>query len=158
MATKRVKALRVNPIEETTAYRQAVRDIITNIEREFGETHIDIAESIGVCVGTISNASNKTVNLNPLYLNRLGQVYGAEFLNPFMELSDGVAQSRASGDIDPLPAVSLAVFKLCEIRSPSSEGGATETPSEQSRVLADLESARDDLTAKIVSIKRRLSA
>ena len=158
MASQPNNVLRVNAVEETAAYRAAVTQIILNIQREFEETHIDIAERIDVSVGTISNAANKKSDLNPLYLARLGKVYGSQVLNPYVALFGGRVEPIEGGESDPLPSITRAAYELASIRAPESQGGTTETASELSRVLPHLEHVRDDVTAKIVSIKRRLSA
>jgi len=158
MATNPHSVLRVNSVEETACYRNAVTQIILNIQREFEQTHIDIAERIDVSVGTISNAANKKTDLNPLYLARLGKVYGCQFLNPYVALFGGCVEPIAADDADPMPALTKAAYELAVIRSPDSQGGTAETLSELSRVLPTLEAAQGDVTAKIVSIKRRLAA
>ena len=158
MATNPLNVLRVNTVEETAAYRNAVTQIILNIQREFEETHIDIAERIDVSVGTISNAANKKTDLNPLYLARLGKVYGSQVLNPYVALFGGRVEPIEGGESDPLPSLTRASYELAAIRAPESQGGTAETPQELSRVLPHLEAVRDDVTAKIVSIKRRLAA
>ena len=158
MASQPNSVLRVNCVEETACYRNAVTQIILNVQRETGDTHIDIAERIDVSVGTISNAANKKSDLNPLYLARLGKVYGCQFLNPYVALFGGCVEPLGAADADPMPALTKAAYELAVIRSPDSQGGTSETLSELSGILPTLENAQADVTAKIVSIKRRLAA
>ena len=49
--------LRVNSVEERNDYRSAIARILLDIQRDTGATLIDIAEAIGVSLGTISNAA-----------------------------------------------------------------------------------------------------
>ncbi len=76
MASHPLKVLRINCAEEQTDYRNAVARVLLNVQRDFDLTLQDIAEKIDVSLGTISNASNKRNDLSPLYVQRLGRVFG----------------------------------------------------------------------------------
>lgn len=116
--------LRVNAAEEREDYRSAVAMVITGIQAETGATHIDIAEKIGVSLGTISNAANKKTDLCHTYLDRLGNAYGCHVLNPIAKRT-GARMVPLDPDetIDALPSTTAAIHKLAVARSPNSPGG-----------------------------------
>src|ERR1051326_3031481 len=71
------------------AFRSAVSTIIDDIQRSAAKeplSLVEIAESINVSLGTISNAKNRNASLSAEFLARLGQVYGAAYLNPYFAL------------------------------------------------------------------------
>ena len=152
-----LNVLRVNDVQETSDYQKAVAQIILNIQNATGHTYIQIGETISASLGTISNAANKKGVLNVLYLARIGQAYGAHFLNPYLALMGARAVALNAEEVDPLPSLTRATNVIAIARSPNSEGGINETPSEKSQMLPILEEAQNDLCAKIVSIKAALA-
>jgi hypothetical protein len=136
--------LRVNEVEEQTAYRRAVARIIDDIQR-FEERDgkslglVDIAEDIGVSLGTVSNASLQKTDLSPTYLTRLGKRYGAGYLNPYFALVDAQAaplENTLTSDI--LPMVMAVAHKIACARDPAGPGGVVEVPQEKAGYLPDL--------------------
>lgn len=117
MTEQSSNVLRVNASEETTAYRNAVAAILLDIQRERRLTLHDISETIGVSLGTISNAANKKGDLSPTYLKRLGQAFGAEMLDPFAALSGGRMVRLQPNEADPLPALLSLATALCQAQS-----------------------------------------
>lgn len=153
MATKPFNVLRVNSVEEQARYRQAVADVILGIQSEFGVTHLEIAEAINVSLGTISNAANKKADLSSIYLQRLGKVFGCQFLNPVAALYGSRHVPLHGRDTDILPLIARANLKISEARSPTSEGGVVETHRERLAYLPDLERLQAEVAAAIVEIK-----
>ena len=137
--------LRVNSISETAAYRKAVATIIRDIQRDHRDTDgkpmelLDIAENIGVSLGTISNAVNMKSDLNAIYLMRLGQKFGSGYLNPYLRMCDAQA-SPLDGSLtaDILPLVMAVGHKIAKARDPQGPGGAIEVPQEKAGYLSDL--------------------
>lgn len=125
--------------DETSEYRKAVRQIIDDIEREHDLNHIQLAESIDVSLGTISNAHNKKSDLCATFLMRLGRRYGAGFLNPYFRLMDAQA-SPLDGSLtaDILPLVMAVGMKIAKARDPQGPGGSIEVPQEKAEYLPDL--------------------
>jgi hypothetical protein len=151
--------LRVNSVEETAAYREAVAEILRNILNDHGTVLVDIAEAIDVSLGTISNAFNKKSDLSPTYLARLGQRYGPHTLDPFARLIGGrVVPVEAAGTDDVLPFIAMANYRVAQARSPMSPGGMVETLGEQLAMLPDLRALRRELDALIGRIEDRRAA
>lgn len=147
--------LRVNCVEEQAHYRNAVADILLCIQRESGHTHIQIAETIDVSLGTISNAANKKCDLNATYLKRLGERYGAHCLNPYFALMGARAVPLDGGNVlDILPQLMRCGTSIADARHPNSQAGCTETHTEKLGYLPQLESLQADLAALIVSIRK----
>jgi hypothetical protein len=148
--------LRVNAVEEETAYLLAVHRIIAGILAEkAGRTLIDIAETIDVDKKTISNAFNKTHRLSPMFLTRLGCHYGAHVLNPYLELMGARAVPLDGGTVlDILPRLMRAGTRIAEARHPESVGGTVEVHTEKLQYLPELETLARDLDALIVSIRK----
>lgn len=148
------KVLRVNAVEEQAHYRDAVAEIILDIQRETGNTHILIAEAIDVSLGTISNAANKKSDLNPIYLKRLGEVYGPHFLDPYLALFGARAVPLHRDNVrDILPLLTRASLRVAEARDPKSPGGERELHTEQLGYLGDLKTAQRELEALICRIE-----
>lgn len=113
--------LRVNASEETTLYRKAVAAILIDIQTETDLTLHDIAETIGVSLGTISNAANKKGDLSVTYLKRLGEAFGPEILNPYAALSGGRMVPLQPDDNDPMPALLALATALCQAKAEGKE-------------------------------------
>lgn len=150
MATHPHNVLRVNSIEETTRYRNAVAQTLLDIQREHGVTLHDIAETIDVSLGTISNASNKKADLSPTYLSRLAQAYGPTVLDPFVSLAGGRVVPLRPQQIDALPSLTASVHSIALARSPDSKGGDRITHCELLAMLPDLKSAQAAITNLIL--------
>lgn len=148
------KVLRVNSVEETTLYRNAVASILLNIQQERSLTLADIAEDISVSLGTISNAANKKCDLCSTYLKRLGEVYGPEILDPYAALAGGRIVPLAPQEIDALPSLSASVHSIAVARSPSSQGGERVTHSELLAMLPDLKAAQAAISNLIMQAER----
>ncbi|MES2782612.1 MAG: helix-turn-helix transcriptional regulator [Pseudomonadota bacterium] len=154
MATNPRSVLNVNPAQETTLYRNAVAQILLDIQRERDLTLHEIAEAIGVSLGTISNAANKKGDLSVTYLKRLGECFGPEMLNPYAALSGGrMVPLDAKSGADILPFVMRLGAKIAIARCPSSPGGVREIHSEQLDYLSELLALQREVEAKIQEIR-----
>ena len=108
MASRAFNVLRVNSVEEQTAYRSAVARVLVNIQRDYDVTLQEIAEKVDVSLGTISNAANKRNDLSPIYVQRLGKVFGPQVLNPVARLYGGRIVPLVTEERDPLPSLSAS--------------------------------------------------
>lgn len=151
--------LRVNAAEERTDYRRAVAAVIKSIITEHNRNLVQIAESIDVSLGTISNALNEKTDLCPTYLNRLGKVYGCEMLNPFAMLCGGqMVRREADENADALPSTTAAIHKLAVARSPGSDGGERITHRELLGMEGEIDAALRALTALKMRCERARAA
>lgn len=140
--------LRVNAVEEQTAYRNAVARILANVQHEHGQTLLEIAEKIDVSLGTISNAANKKTDLCASYLKRLGEQYGPCTLDPYNALSGGrVVPLDADESVDALPSTTAAIHKLALARAPNSPGGDRITHGELLAMEVEIDAAMKALTS-----------
>ena len=132
--------LRADRLTGSENYRRAVAQIIDDILRDDPRLSlVDLAESIDATVGTISNAKNKKADLSAVYLFRLGQVYGAAYLNPCLNIT-GAQAAPLDNTItsDVLPMVMAIAHKIASARDPECPGGVTEVPQEKRGYLPDL--------------------
>lgn len=152
------KVLRVNTVEETTRYRNAVSQILLNIQQDTGKTLVEIAADIDVSQGTIGNASNKKADLSSTYLKRLGEKYGPSYLDPYINLVGGrVIPLESERVADILPFVARVNFKIAQARSPSSPGGTREIHTEQLEYLPDLIALQREMSALIQEIREKVA-
>lgn len=117
MALIERNVLRVNSVEETARYRNAVSQILLSVQQEHGLTLHEIAETIDVSLGTISNAANKKADLSPTYLQRLAQAFGPTVLDPFTAMSGGRVVPLEPQEIDALPSLTATVHSIAQARS-----------------------------------------
>lgn len=142
-----LNVLRVNPVEEQTAYRIAVARVLTCIQANTGDTLLDIAEKIGVSLGTISNAANKKNDLCRTFINRLGLVYGGQALDPIHALYGVRSTPLEASEDDALPSLTASIHKIALARSPDSPGGVTETHTELLGMEKEIDAALKALTS-----------
>lgn len=159
MATNPLNVLRVNSVEEQSRYRNAVAQILLDIQREHSRpgvpmTLADIAETIDVSLGTISNAANKKNDLSVTYLARLGDAFGPEMLNPYAALSGGRMVPLQPSDSDALPSLTASIHSIAVARSPNSDGGERTTHRELLAMLPDLKAAQAAITNLILQAER----
>jgi transcriptional regulator with XRE-family HTH domain len=150
MASNVPNVLRVNSVEEQTRYRNAVSQILLDIQQEHNLTLADIAETIDVSLGTISNAANKKNDLSVTYLARLGERFGPEMLNPYAALYGGRMVPLSPSNFDALPSLTASVHSIAVARSPNSEGGERTTHRELLSMLPDLKAAQAAITNLIL--------
>lgn len=154
MATNPHNVLRVNAVEETTRYRNAVSKILLDIQREYSLTLADIAETIDVSLGTISNAANKKADLSPTYLTRLGEAFGAAMLDPWAAITGGRLVPLQPSAADPLPSLSASVHSIASARSPDSDGGERLTHRELLAMVPELKAAQAAITNLLMQAER----
>ena len=151
--------LRVNSVEETASYRDAVAEILRNVQSDHKLTLAEIADRLDISLGTVSNAANKKADLSPTYLNRVGKAFGASALDPNARLSGGrMVPITPTGSGDVLPFVAMASYRIAQARSPSSPGGTSETLREQLDMLPELSALQRELEAAICQIEKRRDA
>ena len=144
--------LRVNSAAEQASYREAVAEILRRVQSEHSLTLLEIADRIDVSLGTVSNAANKKNDLNPIYLNRLGQVFGPHTLDPYAALSHArMVPLDADPALDALPPMTAAIHRIAVARSPQSPGGEAITHGE----LLDMEPVIDDAIRALTALKVR---
>lgn len=143
---------------DASGYRSAVATIIENIEQATSASLLDIAESIDASRDTVSDAKYGKTSLNPVHLVRLGQVYGAGFLNPYLALFGAqAAPIEPKHGVDVLPAFTLVSAKIAHARSEASMGGKAEVPQEKAEYLPDLKAALRDGAHLVREIERTLA-
>lgn len=154
MATNPLNVLRVNSVEEQSRYRNAVAQILLDIQRERGLTLHDIADTIDVSLGTISNAANKKNDLSVTYLARLGDAFGPEMLNPYAALSGGRMVPLQPSEADALPSLTASIHRIAVARSPDSDGGVRTTHRELLAMVPDLKAAQAAITNLLMQAER----
>lgn len=146
--------LDVNPAKETERYRRAVAQILVNIQQSHDVTLKDIAEDIGVSLGTISNAANRNCDLGSTYLKRLGEAYGPEVLDPYVALAGGRIVPLQPKEMDALPSLTSVVHLIAQSRSPNSVGGERITHTQLLDMLPALKDAQAAITNLIIKAER----
>ncbi|WP_305096456.1 hypothetical protein [Croceibacterium aestuarii] len=138
--------------------RDAIANIIRDIQRDHGETDQCTADRVGVSIGTVRNARNETADLNALTIAKIGAVYGARYVDPYNALYGATAHPLSTSEVDPLSDMARAVATICDMRRADSPGGSTELPKEKLDALPSLKAAAASLTAYIASIERLRAA
>lgn len=146
--------LRVNSVEEQTAYRSAIARIITNIMRDHDQTMVEIAEKIDISVGTISNAANKKTDLQAVYLKRLAEHYGPATLDPYAALCGGRVVPIDAEDVDAMVPLAASVHRLAVAQASGSEGGAAITHRELLGMVPDLHAAQRAISSLLARAER----
>ena len=130
---------KVGSAKETANYRAAVSRIVCDVQRDTGLPWVEIAERIGVSVGTIYAARDKASDLSGLYLMRLATVFGASYLNPLLKIAQvQAAPLDGSLEADILPMLTALTHKVALARDPAGPGGVAEVPQERAAYLPDL--------------------
>ncbi len=156
---QRSNVLRVNAVEEQADYREAVAEILRNVQSDHKVTLAEIAEKIDVSLGTISNAANKKADLSSIFLNRIGRMFGPDALDPYARLAGGrIVAVQANGDADVLPILTMVSHRVAAARCPTSPGGTAEILAEQLGYLPDLRRLHRELGALICRIEDRRDA
>lgn len=151
--------LRVNGVEETASYRDAIAEILRNIQSEHKVTLLEIADATDISLGTVSNAANKKADLNSIYMHRLGKVYGPCTLDPYHRLHGARAVPLEGANVhDIMPFIQRVGLCIAEARDPASPGGPHESLREQLNYLPQLCALQRELDALICSIQDRKAA
>lgn len=115
--------LHVNEAQEQAELMDAISRIIVGIQSD-GHTLIDIAETIGSTVTTISNAVNRKSVLSLPYVLRIGRAYGGHRINPVIALIGGhFAPSDPVVDPELLSACAALLDWYGRSTHPKSPGG-----------------------------------
>lgn len=149
MTEQRFSVLRVNSTEETDNYRRAVARIIGHVLRDFDMTMVDIADAIDVSAGTVSNAFNRKSDLQAVYLGRIGQVFGPQYLTPYTALFGGRIMPLDIASVDAIPPLAASLHRIACARSPQSEGGETITHRELLDIVPELRAAQRAIGAML---------
>jgi hypothetical protein len=154
-----VKVLRVNAVEEETTFLGAVHEVIRCILADKdGRTLIDIAETIGVEVKTISNAFNRKHRLSSVFLTRLGQAFGPHCLDPYLALFGARSVPLERGNVaDILPMLTRVSCRIAEARDFASPSGPRETHVEKLGYLPEMKRLQRELV-KLISEVEGLAA
>jgi hypothetical protein len=146
--------LRISATEEQTRYRNAVADILRNIQNETKKTPREISDAIDISLGTLNNAINKKNDLNPLFLTRLGEWFGAHFLDPWARIMGArLVSIEAEGEVDLIPTLANLINLIATARSAG--GGAVESLRAQLNYLPELRRALHEIEAQITYIENR---
>ena len=146
--------LRVNGLEEQSAYRRAIAEILLEIQRGEEKTLVEIADDVDVSLGTVSNAANRKCDLNAIYLQRLGKHYGAHYLDPYLALFGARSAPLSRGNVkDILPLLNRASLRVAEARDKDSPGGERELHTEKLGYLADLKRLQAEVAKLVCEIE-----
>lgn len=134
--------------------RAAISKIICSVQADTGLTDDDLADALGVSVGTVHNARNKLTDLNATTIARIGAKWGPERLDPYSALYGARNVPLQCEEADALPSLSAAVHHLAVAQSPSSPGGSVLTHRELLGMLPDLQAAQCAINALIVRAEK----
>lgn len=153
MTPNSIAVLRVDKTEETKRYRDAVHDVISDIQINHGVTLIDISEAIDLSLGTVSNAFNRKDSLSPAFLLRLANCFGPTTLDPFMALGGGRVVPLEPAEDDPLPYLCALIHTISKSRA----GGKVPTHTERLAMVPDLKAAQAAITNMLLQAERIIS-
>jgi hypothetical protein len=154
MPTEAVSVLLPMRLPTQKLLRAAVAHIIRDVQRDHNETDQCTADRLGVSIGTVRSARNEASDLNAVTIARIGAVYGAHYVDPYHRLYGATASVVQREGQDPLIHLAKAVSTICEMRSPDSPGGVSETPQELLSALPVFRAAIAALTAHVGQIER----
>lgn len=106
---KNVLPLHIPPCQKT--YRASVSRVINRLKSDFGLTNVTLAEKIGCCADTISNAENENNDLSAVLLLKLAYHFGMEVIAPVTDLaSQRIAEvPTLSDDLNAIEASLVAL-------------------------------------------------
>lgn len=134
--------------------RAAISKVISRVQLDHELTDEELADALGISIGTVRNARNKTTDLNAKTIALLGAKYGAEVLDPYSALWGARNVPLNVEDKDAMPSLSGAVHRLALAQSPDSPGGSAITHRELLDILPELLAAQAALTSLIVRAER----
>lgn len=126
------------------SYRQAVRAIVTAVQRRHELNDVELADRLGCSAGTVRNAKNEHTNLDAVTLATMEHWFGPGTLDPFLALGGSRATplSDALPDIDPVLDIVKALHHLIAAQHAGSEHGYLLTSQELLAILHELKEAR----------------
>jgi transcriptional regulator with XRE-family HTH domain len=142
------------PLPTQKELRDAVSKIISRAQAEHSLTDDEMADEIGVSIGTVRNARNKQADLNATTIARIGAKFGAEALDPYSALYGARNVPLDAADTDALPSLAGAVHRLAVAQSPTSPGGAGLLHTELLDMLPALRDAQAALNSLICRAER----
>ena len=134
--------------------RQAVAKIMRRVSLEHDLTDEQLADELGISVGTVRNARNELADLNAATIAKIGHKFGAEVLDPYAALYGARNVPLDAADTDALPSLAGAVHRLAVAQSPTSRGGTTLLHIELLDMLPDLQAAHKAINALICRAER----
>lgn len=137
------------PLPTQKLLRQAVAKIIRRVQLEHDFTDDDLADALGISVGTVRNSRNEHADLNAATIARIGAVFGAETLDPYANLYGARNVPIDAVETDALPSLTGAVHRLAVAQSPNSRGGTRVVHGELLEMLPELREAQKAINALI---------
>lgn len=134
--------------------RAAVAKIIRSVQADHDLTDEELADEVGISVGTVRNARNEVTDLNAASIARIGARWGAERLDPYAALYGARNVPLTTSDEDALPSMTAAVHRLAVAQSTASPGGKSITHCELAEMIPDLRAAQAAINALIVRAER----
>lgn len=134
--------------------RTAISKIICGVQHDTCLTDEELADELGISVGTVRNSRNRLTDLNATTIARIGAKWGVERLDPYSALWGARNVPLQCEEADALPSLSAAVHHLAVAQSPTSPGGATVMHRELLDMLPDLRAAQARINALIVRAER----
>lgn len=129
--------------------RKAVAQIIRAVQLEHELTDDDLADEVGISVGTVRNARNAATDLNAATIAKIGAKYGAEVLDPYAALYGARNVPLEAHHDDALPSLTGAVHRLAVAQSPASPSGPNLDHQELLDMLPDLKAAQRAINALV---------
>lgn len=129
--------------------REAARNIILDLQKQTGETDMEMAERLGVSASTIANARNRKNDIGALTIAKIAARYGEAAVEPYRALYGHGGHGVAASDPAPITELAHAVAALAGSDSAKARLDA----------LPMLKDAQEKLAAYISGLERwRLAA
>ena len=154
MMPKRANVLLPTPMPTQKSLRCAVAQIIRRVQLEKHLTDEELADELGISIGTVRNARNEQADLNATTIARIGAKFGAEALDPYAALYGARNVPIEASDIDALPSLTGSVHRLAVAQSPDSDGGEWITHTELLAMMPEIRAAQAALNALVVRAER----
>lgn len=154
MTEKHNSVLLPIPLPTQKSLRAAVAKIIRRVQLEAHLTDDDLADELGISVGTVRNARNEQTDLNATTIAKIGAKFGAEVLDPYAALYGARNVPIEASDADAMPSMTAAVHRLAVAQAPGSDGGARITHTELAAMLPELRAAIAALNSLVVRAER----
>lgn len=129
----------------TKSYRDAIREIVLNLQGAHDLSDAELAERIGCSAGTVKNARNRAGNLDGATLANIEYEFGPGAVDPFLALAGARAVpmgAHCDTDINHALEISEALTAIIATKRPDSPGGEKTTGCEAAMILAPLREAR----------------
>jgi transcriptional regulator with XRE-family HTH domain len=154
MTQKRASVLLPMPMPTQKSLRAAVAQIIRRVQLEKHLTDEELADELGISIGTVRNARNEQADLNATTIARIGAKFGGEVLDPYAALYGARNVPIEVSDLDALPSLTGSVHRLAVAQSVGSEGGAQITHTELLAMMPEIRAAQAALNALVARAER----